>query len=258
MSERLAGEVALVTGSTSGIGRQIAIQFAEEGAKVAVTGRNVARGAEVVDQIVAAGGEAVFLAADLLDSETPRRIVAEATDRLGPLTVLVNNAAGGDAGKDAPVGEIEAASWEAKLRVNLTAPAMLCQAAIPHMLAAGHGSIINISTRAAERASANLSAYISSKGGLNALTRSIAVDYAKQGIRCNTISPGYVVNPKRDADITPERRARYEAMHLNRLGTAQDVAYCAVYLASHESGWLTGVLIPLDGGGSAARGAVLG
>jgi NAD(P)-dependent dehydrogenase (short-subunit alcohol dehydrogenase family) len=134
----------------------------------------------------------------------------------------------------------------------------LCRAAIAPMRAAGHGSIVNISSRQAERASRGFAAYIAAKGGLNALTRSIAVDYAAEGIRCNTISPGYVLNDRRDADITPERRARYEAMHLTRLGEATDIAHAAVWLASPESGFVTGTNLQLDGGSSIARGATLG
>jgi NAD(P)-dependent dehydrogenase (short-subunit alcohol dehydrogenase family) len=126
------------------------------------------------------------------------------------------------------------------------------------MLEAGHGSIVNISSRQAERASPGFAAYVASKGGLNALTRAIAVDYAKHGVRCNTISPGYVLNERRDGDMTPERRARMEGMHLTRLGVASDVAAAAVYFASRESEFVTGVNLPLDGGSSIARGLVLG
>jgi meso-butanediol dehydrogenase/(S,S)-butanediol dehydrogenase/diacetyl reductase len=149
-------------------------------------------------------------------------------------------------------------SWDASLRINLTAPMWLARAAIPHMIEAGHGSILNISSRAAERASPGLAAYIASKGGLNALTRSIAVDYAESNVRCNTISPGYVLNERRDADLSEARRTRLEGMHLTRLGEANDVAYAAVYLASRESEFVTGVNLALDGGGSAARGLTLG
>jgi NAD(P)-dependent dehydrogenase (short-subunit alcohol dehydrogenase family) len=126
------------------------------------------------------------------------------------------------------------------------------------MRRAGHGSIVNISSRQAERASPGLAAYCAAKGGLNALTRSIAVDYAADGIRCNTISPGYVVNDRRDADMTAERRARYEGMHLTRLGTAADVAHAVVYLAGRESEFVTGVNLQLDGGSSIARALTLG
>jgi NAD(P)-dependent dehydrogenase (short-subunit alcohol dehydrogenase family) len=257
---RLDGELALVTGSTSGIGVAIARRFASEGARVVVTGRDSERGAETVASIVSGGGTASFVAADLSREDECTRLVAEARAALGGLTVLVNNAASGPEGGDAGVAAITTAAWERILTVNLTAPMWLTRAALPTMIEAGHGAIVNISTRQAEHASKGYSAYIASKAGLNGLTRSIAVEYAERGVRCNTISPGYVLNSRRDADLDahPERRARLEAMHLSRLGTADDVAHLAVYLASHESDWLTGVNIPLDGGSSAARAASLG
>ncbi|HEY7137914.1 MAG TPA: SDR family oxidoreductase [Acidimicrobiia bacterium] len=255
---RLGGEIALVTGSTAGIGREIARTFASEGAQVAVTGRDHARGTAVVDDIASRGGEATFLPADLNHEPSCTELVDRVVERFGGLTVLVNNAVAGTAGHDGPVGEITTEDWDAIVRVNLTAVMWLCRAAIPHMLTAGHGSIVNISSRQAERASAGYAAYVASKGGLNALTRSIAVDYAKRGIRCNTISPGYVLNDRRDADMTPERRQRMEGMHLTRLGVASDVAHAAVYFAGGESEFVTGVNLPLDGGSSIARGLVLG
>jgi NAD(P)-dependent dehydrogenase (short-subunit alcohol dehydrogenase family) len=253
----LAGERALVTGSTAGIGRAIAVEFAAQGAAVAVTGRDVERGNAVVEQIEANGGQATFVAADLATEAACRALVAETASRLGGLTVLVNNAAGNVAG-DGPVGDLSSEAWEAILRVDLTAPMWLCRDVIAHMRAAGHGAIVNISSRQAERASAGFAAYVAAKGGLNALTRSIAVDYARDGIRCNTISPGYVLNDRRDADITPERMRRYEGMHLTRLGVAADIAHAAVYLASRESEFVTGVNLQLDGGSSIARGTTLG
>ena len=255
---RMAGELALVTGSTSGIGRAVALEFAAEGARVVVHGRDAGRGRAVVDEAAALGGAAHFVAADLSGEAAAEQLVEEAADWLGGLTVLVNNAVGVSAGKDSVVGEMSTEYWEGALRVNLTAPMVLCRGALPHMLAAGHGSIINVSSRQAERPSAGMAAYCASKGGLNALTRALAVEYGKENIRANTLSPGYVVNDRRDADITPERRARYEAMHLTRLGNARDCAYAAVYLASHESEFLTGINLQLDGGSSVGRAAVLG
>ncbi len=253
---RLAGEHALVTGSTAGIGREIATRFAAEGAHVAVTGRDRGRGDAVVEAIARAGGTAEFIPADLADEAACTRLVDDAAARLGSLTVLVNNAAGG--GGDRPIAEISTESWESILRVNLTAVMWLCRAAVPRMIEAGHGSIVNISSRAGERASPGLAAYIASKGGLNALTRSVAVDYAAHGIRCNAISPGYVLNDRRDADLADERRTRIAAMPLTRIGVSTDVAHAAVYLASLESEFVTGINLPLDGGSSAARGLVLG
>jgi NAD(P)-dependent dehydrogenase (short-subunit alcohol dehydrogenase family) len=255
---RLAREIALVTGSTAGIGREIARQFAAEGARVAVTGRDAGRASAVVDAITADGGEAAFLPADLSDEDACTTLVSRVVERFGGLTVLVNNAVAGTATSDGPVAEVATPDWEAIIRVNLTAVMWLSRAAVPRMVEAGHGSIVNVSSRQAERASPGFAAYIASKGGLNALTRSIAVDYARQGIRCNTISPGYVLNDRRDADMPPERRARMEGMHLTRLGVAADVAAAAVYFASRESEFVTGVNLPLDGGSSIARGLTLG
>jgi NAD(P)-dependent dehydrogenase (short-subunit alcohol dehydrogenase family) len=256
---RLEGEIALVTGSTSGIGKAIATAFATEGARVLVTGRDTERGDAVVHQITVEGGAATFIAADLADPSATTGLVEAAVDRYGGLTVLVNNAVASTVDDaDGPVTELTDRAWEQTLRVNLTAPMWLARAAIPRMIEAGHGSIINVSSRAAERASPGLAAYIAGKGGLNALTRSIAVDYARHNIRCNTISPGYVLNERRDADLSEERRSRLEGMHLTRLGQATDVAYAAVYLAGRESEFVTGVNLPLDGGSSAARGLALG
>jgi NAD(P)-dependent dehydrogenase (short-subunit alcohol dehydrogenase family) len=256
---RLEGEIALVTGSTAGIGKAVAAAFVAEGARVLVTGRDAERGAAVVDQIASGGGDAAFVAADLADDGAGAALVDATVSRFGGLTVLVNNAVASTVDDaDGPLGELADRAWEQTLRINLTAPMWLARAAIPHMIEAGHGSIVNISSRAAERASRGLAAYIASKGGLNALTRSIAVDYAEQNIRCNTISPGYVLNERRDADLSDERRTRLEGMHLTRLGQASDVALAAVYLAGRESEFVTGVNLPLDGGGSAARGLTLG
>jgi 3-oxoacyl-[acyl-carrier protein] reductase len=259
---RLSGELALVTGSTSGIGKGIALEFGAQGAAVAVHGRNAERGRAVVDQIRAHDGEARFFAADITHEAECEQLVTEAREWMGGLTVLVNNAVGGSLSgvptSDAKVAELDTAHWEFALRMNATAPMWLCRAAIRHMVVAGHGSIINISSRQAERPSGGLTAYAASKGAMNALTRAIAVDYGAAGIRCNTISPGYVINEQRDAEITPERRARFEGMHLTRIGEASDVAHAAVYLASNESEYLTGINLQLDGGSSIARALVIG
>jgi len=255
---RLTGEVALITGSTAGIGAAIARRFALEGALVAVTGRDQSRGETVTRSITDAAGTAVFLPADLADEHACNELVRRVHEHFGALTVLVNNAVASSAGRDARVGELSTDAWDTAMRVNVTAPMWLCRAAIPLMVESGHGAIVNISSRAAERASPGLAAYIAAKGALNALTRSIAVDYAADGIRANTISPGYVLNDRRDAELTPEARRRLVGMHLTRLGEADDVAHAAVYLAGRESAFVTGVNLALDGGSSAARGLVLG
>ncbi len=242
--------MALVTGSTAGLGRAIARRLAAEGADVVVTGRDAERGAEVADEVAG-----TFLAADLNDEQACADLVDAAADGRG-LTVLVNNAVADVT--SAAVGDLTTEAWEAAFRVNVTAPMWLCRAALPHFRQAGHGAIVNISSRTAERASPGLAAYTASKGALNAFTRALAVEGAPDGIRANTVAPGYVLNDRRDADLSDERRSRLAAMHLTRLATGDDVAAAVAFLASRDAETITGVLFPVDGGSSGARATSFG
>ncbi len=254
---RLDGRVAIVTGSTAGIGREIATVFAAEGAHVVVTGRNEARGRAVVADIGASDGTAAFRATDLEREDDCRELVDWAVEEFGGVSVLVNNAATSDS-PDSAVHDMTTDAWERILRVDLTAAAWMCRAAIGAMLDADRGSIVNISSRAGLEGIPAHAAYSAAKGGLDSLTRSIAVDYADRNIRCNAIAAGYVLNDVRDRDITAERRAQLDARHLTRVGTARDVAYAALFLASDESDWITGITLPVDGGSTIARAASFG
>ncbi len=259
MSGRLTGEVALVTGSTRGLGREVARVFAAEGASVVVTGRNVGRGEEVAADLGELGAEAAFIAADLSVEEDCERLVGAAVERFGRLSILVNNAYGSDAiAADRPVAELTTPAWEAILRVNLTAVIWMCRFAIREMRASGGGSIVNISARAAERGTPGMAAHAATKGAINALTRSIAVDYARDNVRANAVAPGHVLHETRDAALTSDRRAVLEGMHLTRLATATDVARGVLYLASREAEVVTGTILALDGGSTAARAWTLG
>ncbi len=253
---RLAGEIAIVTGSTSGLGKEIARMFAAEGARVVVTGRNRERGEAWADEIRTQGGDAHFVAADLSDLDQCATLVDATVARYGGPTVLVNNHV--SASGDGRLGDVSLEEWETKVRVNLTAPCWLIKAVLPHMQAAGKGAIINISSRAAERGTPGLSAYAASKGGLNAVTRSIAIDYAADGIRCNSVTPGYILHEVRDADITPEKLARVRGQHLTRLVRASDVAAACVWLASEAGEVITGLDIPVSGGSTTARALTFG
>jgi len=255
VSGRLDEEVAIVTGSTSGLGREIARVFATEGASVVVTGRDRERG----DRVAGAITGAAFIAADLTDEVQCASLVDAARARFGPVTVLVNNAVGNaDDRGDGPVTELSAAAFEAALRVDLVAAATMCRIVIPQMLDTGRGAIVNVSSRAAVRSSPRLTAYAAAKAGLNALARSITMDFARDGIRCNTVQPGYILNEQRDAGSSPERWARLEGQHLTRLSTATDVAYAVAFLASREAETITGIVLPVDGGSTAVRALSLG
>jgi NAD(P)-dependent dehydrogenase (short-subunit alcohol dehydrogenase family) len=254
---RLEGEVAVVTGSTSGLGKEIARVLAAEGAAVLVTGRDNERGRAVVDAIAAEGGRAAFSAADLTDDDQCRALIDDAEAAFGAVTVLVNNAVLSASG-DGPVADVPPEVWDGVLAVDVRAVAAVCRYAIPSMRRAGHGSIVNVSSRVAERGTPGLAAYTAAKGAINALARSITADYAREGIRCNTVQPGYVVHERRDATMTPERRARVEGMHLTRLATATDVAYAVLFLASRQAEVISGITLPVDGGSTAVRGLTLG
>lgn len=253
---RLVDQVALVTGSTGGLGAELAVAFAAEGADVVVTGRDAGRGPRVAARCRDAGtGAAAFIPADLTDEGSTTAMVGAAASRFGRLTVVVNSAVASDAvGDDARCADLSTSAWEAALLVNATAAFWVCRAAIHRLVEAGGGAILNISSRAASHATPGLAAYAASKGALEALTRSIATDHAADGIRCNAIAPGYVRHAVRDADLdagTPEattRRARLEAMHLTRLVEPADVAAAAVWLCSPEAEAVTGLVLPLDGG----------
>lgn len=259
MTGRLAGEVAIVTGSTAGLGKTIATVFAGEGAEVVVTGRHRDRGEAVVAAICRAGGRAAFVPSELTDEESCCALVEEAARRYGSVSVLVNNAVDPEViARDAAVGDAVAETWRAMFEVNLLGATILSREVIRHMRRSGHGAIVNISSRAAARGTPALAAYAATKAGLESLARSITADHAREGIRCNTVQAGYILNEWRDAGAPPEALARREAMQLTRLATADDVARAALFLASAEAEVITGVTLPVDGGSSAVRGSTLG
>jgi NAD(P)-dependent dehydrogenase (short-subunit alcohol dehydrogenase family) len=230
---RLNGEVAIVTGSGArGTGTAIARLFADEGAAVVVTGRNAESGEAVAEELRGRGGQATFVRAELGARADVEALVAAAVSTHGRLTVLVNNATA-TIRPDGAIADVADEQWEAALRVNLTGFMYICRAAVPAMLAAGRGSIVNITSRTALRGCPGLSAYTACKGAQEALTRSIAMDYSGRGIRCNSIAPGYIMEKEKFAgDAAFAARAEtMQAMHLTRMPTVDDIAHAAVYSA---------------------------
>jgi NAD(P)-dependent dehydrogenase (short-subunit alcohol dehydrogenase family) len=251
---RLAGKVALVTGSTRGIGRATAVRFAREGACVVVTGRTEEAGEQVEREIRDAGGQATYLRTDLAREDDIVRAVRCAVDRYGSLTTLVNNAAPtelmGPGRLDRRVTELENDAWDAIMLVALKAVVWACKHAIPAMVEAGGGAIVNISSAASLLGTPGLDTYTAAKGALNTLTRSMAVEYAADNIRSNCIVSGMVLSSPGAVTMMddPVIGAATKAMHLTRLGVPDDIANAALFLASDEAAFVTGAVIPVDGG----------
>lgn len=249
---RLQGKVVIVTGATKGIGRVIAATMADEGAKVVITGRTVKRGEAIVDDLRKNGGDAMFVAADVGNPEDAKKSVQAAIDTYGKLTTLVNNAAPTDllARADSTVADISLDAWNDVIKVTLTGAMLMSKYSIPRMVEAGGGSIINISSDAADRASRAMAAYSAAKAGLNSLTRSIALENGAQNIRANTILVGQIMPPQALGvlEAHPIFGPHVRAAHLTRLGRREDIAAGVVYLASDEAGFVTGAAIPIDGG----------
>lgn len=243
-----------MTGSTAGLGKEVARLFAAEGARTVVTGRNAERGEALAAELRAGGGEVVFVAADLTDEEQARALIHRAREAFGPVTVLVNNAVAPEViAADRKLLEVPPEIWTRMYEVIVRGAVRLIEEVMPGMIELGHGSIVNISSRTAERSSPKLAAYTAAKGALNALARSITLDYARQGIRCNTVQPGYIVHETRDADMTEERRRYIEDMTLTRPATALDVAYAILFFASREAECISGATLQVDGGSSFVR-----
>jgi NAD(P)-dependent dehydrogenase (short-subunit alcohol dehydrogenase family) len=251
---RLSDKVAIVTGSTRGIGRATAIRFAAEGAGVIITGRSEDEGSEVERQIRDAGGQATYVRTDLANEDDVRAMVKAAVDGYGKLTTLVNNAAPtelmGPGRLDRRVTELENDAWDSIMLVALKAVVWACKYSIPEMASAGGGTIVNISSAASILGTPGLDTYTAAKGALNTLTRSMAVEYAADNIRSNCIVSGMVLTSegafKMMAD--PVIGGATKAMHLTRLGVPDDIANAALFLASDESAFITGAVIPVDGG----------
>ena len=249
--DRLKGKVAIVTGGSSGIGRATVQLFAMEGARVAVGDIDEAGGNETVRLARVAGGDAFFLHTDVSRASDAIALVAAAVERWGALHVLHNNAYWAPTGRS--VLNTTEEEWDRTQAITLKSMYLLSRAAIPEMLKAGGGSIVNMASVAGVVGSANFSAYAAAKGGVVALTKSMATDFGKKGIRVNCIAPGPIDTPaiaqlKRDPAWLERQVNR---LLLNALGRPEDIAYAALYLASDEAAFVTGLTLLVDGGATA-------
>jgi NAD(P)-dependent dehydrogenase (short-subunit alcohol dehydrogenase family) len=251
---RLRDKVALITGAGSGIGREAARLFAREGARVVVVDVNARAGEETVAEIRSAGGVATFFRADVTRSEDVRDMVACAEDTYGRLDVLFNNA-GIFHPQDGSVLDTDEEVWDLVVNVNLKGVFLGCKYGIPALLRAGGGSVINTASFVALMGSAvSQVAYTASKGGVLALTREIAVEFARKNIRANALCPGPVETPLlADLLSDPVRRQR-RLVHIpvGRFARPEEIARAALFLASDESSYVNGAVFVVDGGITAA------
>ena len=252
---RLPEKIALVTGAGSGIGRAIAELFAREGTRFGVNYCHNREGAEeTLRRVEAAGSEGLLLQADVAQETEVERMIGQLADHFGGIDVLVNNSGIGTSKSPDRVAEILEEDWDRVLAVNLKGVMLTCKHALPIMMREAYGSIINISSIRGLLGNPTLASYCASKGGVVLLSKQMALDYARYGIRVNTICPGFVLTEMLEGYINkqddPEAaRINFASMSpLDRIGKPEEIASAALFFASDASSFVTGTALPVDGG----------
>jgi NAD(P)-dependent dehydrogenase (short-subunit alcohol dehydrogenase family) len=251
---RLDGKVALITGGASGMGKVASELFASEGAAVVLTDLSDEAGEAAASGIGSSGGRAAYVHADVSNESDAKAMVDAALERFGRLDILYNNA-GVMLPDDGSVDTTDEAIWDLTLSVNVKGVAFGCKYGIPAMLRTGGGSIINVASFVAWLGAAtSQTAYTASKGAVLAMTREIAVEYARKGIRCNALCPGPIETPLLMQLLSDEakRQRRFVHIPMGRLGHAEELAKAALFLASDDASYMTGSALIVDGGITAA------
>ena len=242
----LENQTAIVTGAGAGLGRGIALAFAREGARLVLADISPESGQEILDAIRAAGGMGIFVPGDVADPDYHLDLVAQAKAKFGRLDIAVNNA--GISHDMAPVADIPIETWNRVIAIDLSGVFYGVRAQIPALLEAGGGAIVNMASVGGAVGSAGLGPYCSAKHGVVGLTKTIALDYAKQGIRANAVGPGFIKTDLINF-FPPDERAKLDAMQpIGRLGEVHEVAELVLWLASPKSSFVTGAFYPVDGG----------
>jgi NAD(P)-dependent dehydrogenase (short-subunit alcohol dehydrogenase family) len=250
MAGRLNGKVALITGAGMGMGREASTLFASEGARIVVCDINEKAAKETVALVEKAGGKAVAAVGDVALEADVKRMVDDGVRAFGALHVLYNNAGVLWKDKDRSVLETDGAQWDRVMGINLKSVFWVTKHGIPHLRAAGGGSIILVgSVSALAGFTRAQDAYTAAKGALISLNKSLAIQFAKDGIRSNIIHPGIVETPLQAPYLNDELRAEFKTgIPLGRIGQPRDIAYAALFLASDESAFMTGAEMIVDGG----------
>jgi NAD(P)-dependent dehydrogenase (short-subunit alcohol dehydrogenase family) len=250
LGPRLAGKVALITGAGMGMGREAAVLFARHGARVGVADLNKAAAEETVALIEEAGGQGLAVIGDVAVEADVERMVAGTVARFGALHVLYNNAGVLWKDRDRSVLETDERQWDRVMAINLKSVFWVTKHGIPHLRRAGGGSVINIgSVSALAGFTRAQDAYTAAKGALISLTKSLAIQFAKDRIRCNVIHPGIVDTPLQAPYLTEELRKEFQTgIPLGRIAHPREIAFAALFLASDESAFMTGAELVVDGG----------
>jgi NAD(P)-dependent dehydrogenase (short-subunit alcohol dehydrogenase family) len=250
MADRLRGKVALITGAGAGIGRDASVLFAEEGARVVVADIDRAAAAETVNKVAAAGGQAVAVTGDVAVEADVQRMIAEGVKKFGELHILYNNAGVLWKDRDRSVLETDDTWWDRVMAINLKSVFWVTKHGIPQLRTAGGGSIIMMgSVSALAGFTRAQDAYTAAKGALISLTKSLAIQFARDKIRCNVIHPGIVDTPLQAPYLTDAVRKEFETgIPLGRIAQPREIASVALFLASDESSFMTGAELVVDGG----------
>ncbi len=249
---RLDGKVACITGSGSGIGRAGAILFSREGARVIVADISREGGERTVEMVRDLGGDATYVHTDVTDPDSVERAIATAIAAYGKLNVLYNDA-GGSTAQDGPVTKVSIDEFWRTIKVDLFGTFLCCKYGIPEFIKAGGGSVINTTSYVALAGIKGRDAYTAAKGGVLAITRSMAANYAKHKIRVNAIAPGVILTERVKKFIAADpRMGRTSDQHMLGMGEPEDIAHMALFLASDEARIITGAIFPVDSGWSAA------
>lgn len=245
---RLENKVAIITGSTSGIGLGTAKLFAREGAKVVVCGRRKEKGEAVVQEIKEAGGEAFYQYVDLMQENSIDELFKAAAEKYGKIDILVNNASNVGL-PDGRVDEVSMKMFDDIINTDLRGTFYMIKTVLPYMLKNHSGSIVNIGSMASLGGDLGATAYACAKAGVDILTQYVAVQYGKQGIRCNCVRPGLIVTPQNDAYVADAvKKVFLNNICVERYGCPEDIGYMCVYLGSDESAYVTGQCLTVDGG----------